>query len=134
MITTSTNWMTPLRILSDKEGASPAQDGSNLGPRESSSFHEYHYHMLELYRILRQIIQREPASTSSIIDMDVTIKDLLSLDSRIERWSNRLPSYLRHDPDGDRASQTSPAGRTFEISDGLDDFALSERVHTRQVR
>lgn len=133
MITTSTNWMTPLSI-SDKNGASPAPNGSNLEPRELSSFHEYHYQILELYRILRQIIQREPTNSSSILEIDVTIKDLLSLDSRIVRWSNRLPSYLRYDPDGDRLSQTSPAGRKLDFSDELDDLALSERLHTRQVR
>ncbi|OQV07336.1 Fungal specific transcription factor domain-containing protein [Cladophialophora immunda] len=105
----------------------------NMQPRDLPSLMEYYVSTLQLHEILGQVLNRQDTKSDKPSDTVATVRAVLTLDSEITEWRDRLPLYLRHDSSRELDPVRGAAGSEpipdAEVVLGFPD--LARRLHCR---
>ena len=105
----------------------------NSQPNNLPSLLEYYVQTIKLNDILGQVLDREEPSTQTLSETTLGSQAILSLDTKIMKWRDRLPTYLKYDP---RSSEwTLPGDTTSDATANPEEFLdfpnLSKRLYCR---
>lgn len=115
--------------LSDEVGKLNAQ------PKDIPSLLEYYIQTIRLYDILGQVLSREELNVRMVSEAPPNMQAILSLDTQIMEWRDRLPTYLKYDSLSECNSPRIVTLDEAAISQEVLDFpALSKRLHCRYSR
>ncbi|KAH6698494.1 fungal-specific transcription factor domain-containing protein [Leptodontidium sp. MPI-SDFR-AT-0119] len=112
----------------------------NAQPEGIPSLMESFVHRMKLYDIIGQVLDRQQLDTGTLMDATASIQSIINLDNQITEWRNKLPSYLRYDPQTSACNSIheTTADAVTNPNPSLDMRAMSKRLyckflHTRQL-
>jgi hypothetical protein len=105
----------------------------NMQPGDLPSLMEYYVYALQLHEILGQVLDRQDTKSDKPSDAVATVRAVLSLDSEITEWRDRLPLYLRYDSSRELDPVNGAAGlEPIPDAEVVLDFPdLARRLHCR---
>lgn len=115
-------------LLSDEVGTSNSQ------PKDLPSLMEYYTETIKVYRILGQVLEKQPFRPEAPLDLLSIAQSILNLDAKIMEWRDNLPPYLKHESSPIDMDIFDDHISEYFIPDTLvvlDLPALAKRLHCR---